>query len=32
MKIFVYNYKEDEKEFFEEYSRKYGVELGTYEG
>lgn len=32
MKIFVYNYKEDEKEFFEEFSKKYGVELGTYEG
>lgn len=32
MKIFIYNYKEDERAYFEEYSKKYGVELGTYEG
>lgn len=32
MRIFVYNFKEDEREFFEEFSEKYKVELGTYEG
>lgn len=32
MRIFIYNYKEDESQYFEEYSKKYGVEIGTYEG
>jgi len=28
MKIFVYNYRDDEAEFFEKYSNEYGVEIG----
>jgi lactate dehydrogenase-like 2-hydroxyacid dehydrogenase len=28
MKIFVYNYRDDEAEFFDEYSKKYGAEIG----
>lgn len=32
MRIFIYNFKEDERQFFEEFSGKYKVELGTYEG
>jgi len=28
MKIFVYNYRDDEAEFFEKYSKEYGVKLG----
>lgn len=32
MRIFIYNYKEDESQYFEEYSKKYGVEIGIYEG
>jgi len=28
MRIFVYNYRDDEAEFFEKYSKEYGVEIG----
>lgn len=28
MKIFVYNYREDEAPYFEKFSKEYGVELG----
>lgn len=28
MKIFIYNYKDDEKEFFDKFSKEFGVELG----
>lgn len=28
MKIFIYNYKDDEQEFYDKFSKKYGVELG----
>lgn len=28
MKIFIYNYKDDEKEFFDRFGKQYGVELG----
>ena len=32
MKVFVYNFKEEEREYFEESARELGVTLGTYEG
>ena len=28
MKIFVYNYREDEAPYFEKFSKEYGVEIG----